>query len=129
METHVWAHALYLAAQEHAEHDRLLNGLRRALRRRGKLSLLPHIARAYQRIVENRAHEHTPVLRVAHRNDVEVLSEELNRAKQRMGVADQMLRIEHDPSIIGGYCLEAHGAAMDASYKRMLLDLYRTMLA
>ena len=46
-------------------------------------------------------------------------------AKAEAGVKDVAVKV--DPTLIGGWQLEADGKLIDASYKRSLIELYRTI--
>lgn len=85
------------------------------LKKRGRASLLPRIARAFERAASRALLRSQTRITVAR-------AEDAHAAQKAAGVTDAHVTV--DDSLIGGWRLEQGGILTDNSYKRHLLDIY-----
>ncbi len=117
--SHIYAHALsQVASKGNTRPHELVASLHNILKRRGELSLMPRIRSALERITAKDRHAHETVFFVAREGDVEKY---VHTAPEQ-----ETIRTVIDPNIIGGYRVQRGSTYVDASYRRALLDLYRT---
>lgn len=98
----------------------LVKNLVAHLRERGRLKLLPGIAREL-RALYAREKTRTSVLEVAHAAD----TEEARHAARRAGIEAEDIRVNH--ALIRGWRATSHGVLVDTSAHRALVDLYRNI--
>ena len=129
-----YTYALYELLQD-AKHkgneDKLVEHTVGTIRANGHAHMLPKVARALERIAAKRAKETT--ITVTSADDI-TQEEVLTLLKKEP--FKHLLSGEHkkvvrktDPSIVGGTIVRTHSERTDASYKRMLLDLYQSTTA
>lgn len=125
-----YAHALYEAADDStvvSDATRLVGSLVALLERKGHTQLLPKIAEEYRHAVgEKSVHGHTTVT-VARVKDLSVFKEKINAELFRLGASGKY-SVSYDQTLVGGFCIEYRGRAVDAGYKTQLLSLYRKMI-
>jgi F0F1-type ATP synthase delta subunit len=112
-----YAHILETLPQDHSGADRFIS----FLKRRGHLKLLPAILSAYARLEAKSAKVATDVIVVARDAD----QESAKIAAAKYGAHNAKLVVDH--SVIGGWRFTGKSLLVDRTYKRALLDLYRTM--
>ena len=119
-----YAQALWKLVQGGMEYKKALHALREMLVERGRLSLLPRIARAFERLAAREHSRTTMTLTVARDADIpkarKAAVEELAGAK----IAETDLDICLDETLVGGWRLEGREHLVDASFKKYLLSLY-----
>lgn len=105
--------------------DDVLYGLRATLARHMRSSLYPAILRDLQKhFLRQKLRETTTVI-VAREQDIKKFESDIAKAVKEIGGKVTHTRI--DPHIVGGYITESHGKHIDASYKKRLLTLYRSL--
>lgn len=95
-----------------------------ALAARGRLGLLPKIARAFNLLATRAETKNTVTLTVARHADGKRALKEAAALLQGAGVKAGDVRIGVQENLIGGWRLEGRELLHDASYKRQLLDIY-----
>jgi len=130
MNARAYAHALLRATEgvSDEEGERIVERLLGLLPRRGHRELLPRIVREYERLARAFARRDKPVMRVARAGEGAALRSRAARHLQSWGAKDTPTE-EVDETLVGGYRLEYRGNVADASYKRMLIDLYRSIVS
>jgi len=119
-----YAQALWKMVEDGMDYRKAVTALRGMLQANGRISLLPRIARAFERIAEREAKRTDVVLSVAHEKDERRAKSEAKEALAELKAAGDVRETRVDPTLIGGWRLEGNGILVDASYKKQLLDLY-----
>lgn len=115
-----YAQALMRMIQKGKTPKEAVHALKDVLDVRGRSALMPRISRAFEQLAARESKKNEEILYVAKEKDA-------HRAMKEAG-APKDARVVTDPHMIGGWRLEGRGVQKDASYKRYLLDLYRTVL-
>jgi F0F1-type ATP synthase delta subunit len=122
MET-AYAQALWNTVEKGIDPKKALAALYEKVIREGRGALLPRIARAFARIAQqsdNRTRTTVTIADPAH--------EALARREVTHTHGDAKdIRVVIDPTLIGGWRLESGEQLTDASYKKQLLNIYRTV--
>lgn len=119
-----YAQALWDMLERGQSSAHAVKALREGLERRGRMSLMPRIARAFRRIAEREARRTQVTLTIARAADEHAARRSVAGVLEEFGAHENDLVIKVDPSIIGGARLEGRGRLVDASYKKYLLDMY-----
>jgi len=105
--------------------DQVLSGLVRTLATHNHSKLFGSILRAAARTMSaGSAHEST--VTIAKDADHETLKAVITKALAQLHATTQPV-IVVDPTIIGGYIVEANNQRIDASYKKSLVSLYQNL--
>ena len=115
MKPDLYAHALLSLVKRGMKPSDAVAAVKRLLNSQGRAALMPHIARAFERIAERDAQKERSVLIVAQHSDVA-------KAQKESGVKDAEIVVDKD--IIGGWRLESKERLVDASWKTGLLSMY-----
>jgi F0F1-type ATP synthase delta subunit len=103
----------------------VLTNLKRMLTTRGHLRLYPQILRTLEReAIRNEAHD-TVTVTLAKASDGEALKSHINEAIRSLEGTAHTITI--DPTITGGFIAATGEKRVDASYKKQLLTLYRSL--
>ena len=86
-----------------------------ALAARGRVSLMPAIGRAFQRLAQREAQKNRSVLVVAKKQD---------ESKARRESDAKVAELKIDETLIGGWKLFDKGQLIDESWKSALLSIY-----
>ena len=105
---------------------RAISQLREHLALRGRLALLPRIARAFARHAAREHAKDTLTLSVGAAGAAEA-KREAKALLSGMHIAEHDVETVVDETLIGGWRLEGREYLFDASYKKYLLDIYRRM--
>jgi len=129
MKARQYAEALYRAAHAHnvVAHGTLIDRFITLLRERGYERLLPSIVREYEKIVHERSTSEEVHIRVARPEDKEKYEARINEDLATLKALGKPTHVAVDESIIGGYVVEAHGTAIDRTYKQALVTLYSSL--
>lgn len=111
----LYATALWRTIESGIDSKQAVKSLHEALVRRGRMSLMPQIARAFARIAAREAEKNASILVVARKDDEKT-------ARKESGAHGALLAI--DESLIGGWRLENKEQLQDASWKTSLLSIY-----
>jgi F0F1-type ATP synthase delta subunit len=98
-----------------------VHALHAQLQKSGRTSLAPRIARAFARIAAREQARTAVTLTVADASH----ERSAQREASASGIDLKNAAVRVDPSLIGGWRLEARETLVDASYKKHLLALYR----
>ncbi len=116
-----YAQALWNIIKGGKEPTEAVHALHEQLKKSGRVSLAPRIARAFERIAARDHARNAVTLAVAEAGHGHHGQKEA--AALGIDVADAIINI--DPTLIGGWRLEARETLVDASYKKHLLAIYR----
>jgi F0F1-type ATP synthase delta subunit len=105
----------------------LLENLSRVLKAHGHERLYPKILTDLRAKLEKREEKMGARVTLARATDEARLKKEIGEALTKLGVSDYTTTI--DPSITGGFIAEGNEKRIDASYKKTLLALYRSLIA
>ena len=105
--------------------DELLKDLRETLKQHGHIRLLPSILRGVMRSLPAGT-VNKPILTVSAEAEAEVEKQKLAVKELNLTTKDTVVKV--DPTIIGGFILEADGRLFDYSYKSQLVSLYRQIV-
>ncbi|MDO8552681.1 MAG: F0F1 ATP synthase subunit delta [bacterium] len=94
---------------------------------RGRLGLLPKIARSFSILSSRDRSKNSVVLKVARSSDAKHALKEAGTFLKDAGIKLGDVRTDVEESLIGGWRLEAGELLRDASYKRRLLDIYENV--
>ena len=123
MET-AYAQALWKMVEGGMTPAKAVHALRDTLKAHGRETLLPRIARAFERIAEREAKKIDVVLTVAREKDERRAHKEIKETLSQLGVEAKNLKTQVDDTLIGGWRLEGREHLVDASYKKQLLELF-----
>ena len=125
-----YAEALYRAAKEHPhKEDALLSNLTETLKANGHTHFLPRIVRSLERF-RTRDEKEGTIRITSSRELTEKETQELLRKEPFKNLLDTShKRVERvvDDSIIGGAIVSTKSQRVDGSYKRALLELYKSI--
>ena len=99
-----------------------LKMLNPVLVRRGHTTIVRKTVHALARLAETRRRTDVSTLFVAREQDAPLATKEIHSFTN-----NDTPSIKVDPTIIGGWRLESSGVLRDHSYKKALLDMYRTI--
>ena len=125
-----YAEALYSAAKEHPhKEDAMLTNLVETLKKNGHTHFLPRIVRSLLRFRARDEKERT--IRITSSAELsEKETQELLRKEPFKNLLDAShKRVERvvDDSIIGGVIVSTKAERIDGSYKRALIELYKSL--
>lgn len=125
-----YAEAIFLAARskDDAGCDHVVARTVALLKERGHLSLLPAVVRELEKLQKIRQTGDVCVLRVANVADAERHRQEIKEDVCTLGATALPQQTQVDRTAIGGYVVLARGKRIDRTYKRSLIDLYRTLV-
>ncbi|HEY4516415.1 MAG TPA: F0F1 ATP synthase subunit delta [Candidatus Paceibacterota bacterium] len=101
-----------------------VRALKELLEIRGRIALLPKIARAFARLAAREEARGKLTLTVARRGDAKHAIKEVEKFLTTQKISDTDLCEEVDETLIGGWRLEGQGVLVDASWKKSLLSIY-----
>ena len=96
---------------------------------RGHKRLLPKIVTAFERDMDARKRMNETNVTVADAGVIKAGADEIAEHARAIGVPPEALLFVVDDTLITGYRMRTRDAIIDASGKRALLELYRTMVA
>ena len=121
---HSYAQALWQMIESGIKPKEAVTKIREALDRRGRLSVLPKVGRAFARIAVRESAKRAVVLSVAREKDAAGAKREMKDIFREMGVEAGDVEARLDETLIGGWRLEGRERLHDASYKKSLLSIY-----
>lgn len=119
-----YAQALVQAIENGTKPHEAVASLKRALEAKGRIALLPRIARALARMSEKHRAGSTMTLTVARQKDAKQALKAAERLLADLAIGETDLCEEIDESLIGGWRLEGRGVLVDNSWKKSLLSIY-----
>ncbi|MDO8521969.1 MAG: F0F1 ATP synthase subunit delta [bacterium] len=123
-----YAQALWRIIEDGANPRGAVKTLCQALGARGRLGLLPKIARAFSLLAARAEAKNVVVLKVARYADGKRALKEARELLKDSTIKTDDVKINIDENLIGGWRLEGRELLHDASYKRQLLDIYERVL-
>jgi F0F1-type ATP synthase delta subunit len=122
---HAYAEALWKAVVRGMDPKKAVRALHDILVVRGRETLFPRIAKAFERIAQRSMVKEGISLYVARESDAHRARAEVKRALDETGLAGEKIsEVKIDPTLIGGWRLEARERLVDASFKKQLLSIY-----
>jgi len=119
----VYVHAVLKAAADGIAPDVVLTNLRQVMERRGHGQLFYRVLQTVLReLTASRAVR--TIVRVADETAYTQYQTEIKKMLSDLNCTDTP-HVTVDPSLIGGYQVEANDRRVDASYKQLLTSLYR----
>jgi F0F1-type ATP synthase delta subunit len=112
-----YAQALWDLIQKGEKPKEAVVKIHKALESRGRVTLMPAIGRAFERLAQREAQKNRSVLVVARKSDEA-------KARKASGASDAELKV--DETIIGGWQLFDKGQLRDESWKSALLSIYNS---
>ena len=101
-----------------------LSALHEELLRRGRQTLLPRIARSFERIAERERARNTLTLSISGTHSVRA-KKEAKETLEAMHISSEDVEVRTDDNLIGGWRLEGREHLYDTSFKKHLLELYK----
>ena len=125
-----YAEALYSAAKDHPEkEDALLANLFATLKENGHTHFLPRIVRSLERFRARDEKERTIRITGSRELSEKETQEVLRKEPFKSLLASSHKRVERavDDSLIGGVIVSTKAERVDGSYKRALIELYKSI--
>ena len=119
-----YAQALWRIIEAGTAPKKAVKTLCEALAARGRLGLLPKIARAFNLLAIRAEAKSTVTLKVARHTDGKRALKEASGFLKDAAIKTDDVKISIDENLIGGWRLEGLELLHDASYRRQLLDIY-----
>ena len=119
-----YAKALWKILDDGASPKSAVKTLSEALKARGRLGLLPKIARAFSLLASRAETQNSVVLKIARTSDKNRALKEASGLLKDAAIKTGDVKIDIDENLIGGWRLEGRQLLHDASFKRQLLDIY-----
>jgi F0F1-type ATP synthase delta subunit len=104
----------------------ILERLQRVLEDHGHERLYPKILADLAQRLEKREDKRGVVITLARASDESVFKEEITKALTALQATEYTTKM--DPSITGGFIAQGGEKRIDASYKKTLLTLYRSLI-
>lgn len=125
-----YAQALYYALRGRSEEeaDILLNNFVAVIREHGHEKLLPAIVQSYEKLSRSYGAHDGVRITVARREDADLHHTSIAVDLAALRADSSAVRTDVDPTLIGGYSIEANGERIDATYKSALLSLYHSLV-
>jgi F-type H+-transporting ATPase subunit delta len=122
-----YAQALWSLVERGMDLKKAVHAVHEKLASEGRSSLMPRVARAFERLAERENRKRGFVLTVAHEKDAEGAKKEAKTYTSEFGIDVADLKTQVDDSLIGGWRLEGNERLVDASYKQRLLELFNSV--
>ena len=119
-----YAQALWNIIRGGMEPTKAVHALHEQLKKSGRVSLAPRIARAFERIAA-RDRAHTAVVLTVADKKHEHTARTQAAASSKIDLTEKNVEVSIDPTLIGGWRLDARETLIDGSYKKHLLAIYR----
>ena len=123
MEKH-YAQALWTMIEKGVEPKKAVHALHDLLVANGRVSLMPRIGHAFDRLARTEMAKSTLVLSVAYEKDAHAAKQSIKEILSEMNADAKDVEVRVDESLIGGWRLEGREQLHDASFKKMLLEMY-----
>ncbi|MBI4079859.1 F0F1 ATP synthase subunit delta [Candidatus Kaiserbacteria bacterium] len=121
---HTYAEALWKLIEDGEQPKKAVAKLKVYLEARGRVNLLPKIARAFARIAARERARSAVMISVARQKDVAKAEREARAILTELGATAADLDVRLDDSLVGGWRLEGRERLVDASFKKSLLSIY-----
>lgn len=121
-----YAQALWQTIEKGMAPKKAVAALHEHLVTRGRAALMPRIGKAFERLAERQRQKSGVTLFVAHEKDEK---KAMREAKALLKKLKGEVAVKVDESLIGGWRVEGNELSIDASFKKMLLDMYNRATA
>jgi len=123
-----YAHALYLALKDKNEEqrNRVISNFHAVLRRKGHISLVKGISKEFSKLA-GRSQDSSVTIVVNRMSDTNAIHDA--RDVRARFFREREETIISDETITGGFIIESKTKLFDASYKNMLLKMYRQIIS
>jgi len=115
-----YAQALWKMAEKGTDPKKAVSSLSESLKKNGRAELMPRILRAFKRLAQLEEKGKRARIWVARDKDA-------HSAMKASGAGEADVCV--DESLIGGWRLEKGETLIDASFKKMLLDMYNRAIS
>src|SRR3989344_924553 len=122
-----YAQALWKIIEDGADPKATVKTLYEVLKARGRLGLLPKIARAFKLLSSRVEARNEVVLKLARSSDAKGALKEASGLLKDIGIKADDVKVSIEENVIGGWRLEGRELLHDASHKRQLLDIYENV--
>ena len=119
-----YAQALWTMIEKGKAPHEAVAAMKKELETRGRATLLPKIARAFERLAAKENSKNTLTLSIARTKDAPHAVKEVEKVLAELKIGDVDLYETIDESLIGGWRLEGRGVLIDKSWKSALLSIY-----
>lgn len=127
MNERIYAEALYGAIASGTKLDVALSRLKGILKGRGHDALYGKILKATEARLAKDEEAGTLQIVLARASDEKTYKKEIEKIQEALGATHTTIRI--DETIAGGYIARTKDREIDASYKKSLLTVYRSLTA
>lgn len=127
MRTQDYTEAILSLAKEGKISAHTLTDLKKVLENRGHTRLYPKILAQLKRILEHDQKTGTALITLAKESDGSRYKNKIVEALTELKITEYTTSI--DPTIVGGFIAEGSMKRVDASYKKQLLTLYRSLVS
>lgn len=126
----IYAQALYQSSRSlpAVKCDELLENLKNVLARKGHGRLLPQVVREFEKLLRRQSEGHG-IVQVARKQDATRLKAQIEQACAALHIDPEVLVVQENDTLIGGFLLREKTAQIDGSYRRKLIELYRQFIA
>ena len=122
-----YAQALWRILEAGTAPKEAVKTLCEVLAARGRLGLLPKIARSFKLLAARTEAKSVVVLKVAREADAKHALKEASELLKGARIKTSDVKISIEENLIGGWRLEGRELLHDASHKRQLLDIYENV--
>jgi F0F1-type ATP synthase delta subunit len=123
-----YVQALIEVLRRCADADTVLAQLARVLKRKGHLSIHAAILKGAIAELERAEHSDAAMVAVASEKERERHAEAIASALATLGAGDDAVALI-DPTLVGGFVATYGDSRIDRSYKKKLVELYRSITA
>jgi F0F1-type ATP synthase delta subunit len=126
MSERIYSEALYGAISGGIKLDAALSRLKEVLKDRGHQALYAKILKQTEARLKKDMGAHTLEVIFARQSDEKAYKDEIMKIREALGATHTTIRI--DETIAGGYIARTRGKEIDASHKKSLLSIYRSLI-
>ncbi len=119
--------AVFELITEGRDEKTILDNLGRVLNSYGHTRLYPKILAELSQKLKKHEGKKGAMVTLARSADESVLKQEIKEALTKLGMTEYVTKV--DPTITGGFIAEGGERRIDASYKKTLLTLYRSLIS
>ena len=119
-----YARALWKMVAAGMQPKKAVHALYDILVARGRIDLIPHIAKTFARLAARHRQREGVVLTVAREKDERKAITAVKALLKEMGAQRSDVEVRIDDTLVGGWRLEGRERLVDASFKKYLVDMY-----
>lgn len=119
-----YAQALWQMVSRGMEPSKAVHAVHAQLKAQGRETLMPRIARAFERLAARESARTVVTLTVADKAHEHAAHKEATAILTKLGLEKISIETHLDDTIIGGWRIEGREQLVDASYKKHLLAIY-----